>query len=69
MPHFKSFVDEIKTRLLWKVYDALEVDLAAAPDVDLLVAGAGDPRTRLWNELVHEYVMYQLPTDKISSLN
>ena len=35
------------TRLLGKVDDALEVDLAAAADVDLLVAGAGDARAGL----------------------
>ena len=34
---------------LGKVDDALEVDLAAAADVDLLVAGADDARTGLCN--------------------
>ena len=32
---------------LWKVDDALEVDLAAAADMNLLVAGAGDARAGL----------------------
>ena len=35
--------------LLGKVDDALEVDLAPAADVDLLVAGAGDARAGLCN--------------------
>ena len=45
MLYFKISSEE--TRLLGKVDDALEVDLAAAPDVHLFVAGPGDPRTRL----------------------